>query len=66
MKIFMKLVYENIYETVTSDFHKLTFIVLKDTHRGKALSNKTPTIPKSMNIDIWVVDTSNQPFVRGS
>ena len=66
MKMLMKLVYENIYETIISDFHKLTFAVLKDTHREKALSNKTPTLPKSVNIDIWVVDTSNQPFVRGS
>ena len=29
-------------------------------------SNKTETLSKSMNIDIWVVDTSNQFFLRGS
>ena len=38
----------------------------KDTHRGKAPSNKTPAHTKSMNIDIWVVGTLNQLFIRGS
>ena len=32
----------------------------------KAPSNKTPAFTKSMNIDIWVVVTSNQLFIRGS
>ena len=32
----------------------------KDTHWEKAPSNETPTIPKIMNINIRVVDTSNQ------
>ena len=31
---------------------------LKDTHREKALSNKTPALTKSMNMDIWVVGTT--------
>ena len=39
---------------------------LKDTHREKAPSSKTPTLTKSMNMDIWVVGTSNQLFLRGS
>ena len=39
---------------------------LKDTHRKKAMSNKTPALAKSMNIDIWVVGTSNQCFVGTS
>ena len=34
--------------------HKL---LLKGTHREKAPSNKTPTLSKSMNMDIWVVGT---------
>ena len=42
------------------------FSFLKDTHREKAPSNKTPTLSKNMNIDIWVVGTSNQLFIRGS
>ena len=37
-----------------------------DRHREKAPSNKTPAFPQSMNIDIWVVSTSNQLFIRGS
>ena len=36
---------------------------IKDTYREKALSKKTPALTKSMNIDIWVVGTSNQLFV---
>ena len=39
---------------------------LKDTLRVKALSNKTPALTKSANMDIWVVGTSNQLFMRGS
>ena len=30
----------------------------------RALSNKTPKLPGNMNIDAWVVGTSNQLFVR--
>ena len=41
-------------------------IIIKDTHREKASSNKTPSRSKSMNMDIWVVGTSNQVFIRGS
>ena len=39
---------------------------VKDTHRDKATSNKTPTLTKSLNISIWVVGTSNKLFVSGS
>ena len=38
----------------------------KDTHREKALSNKTPALKKSMNMGIWVAGTSNQLFIRNS
>ena len=38
---------------------------LKDTHREKAISNKTPALTKSINMDIWLVGTSNQLFMRG-
>ena len=41
-------------------------INLKDIHREKAPSNKTPTLTKSMNMDIWVVGASNRLFFRGS
>ena len=42
------------------------FDYFKDTHREKALSNKTPALAKSMNIDIWILCISNQLFIRGS
>ena len=39
---------------------------IKDTHREKAPSNRTPALMKSMNTaDIWIVGRSNQLFVRG-
>ena len=38
----------------------------KDTASEKAPSNKTPALTKSMNMDIWVLGTSNQHFIRGS
>ena len=37
---------------------------LKDTHRGKVPSNKTPALTKSRNMGIWVVGTPNQLFIR--
>ena len=40
--------------------------LFKDTHREKALSNKTPAFTKSRNMCICVVGTSNQLFIRGS
>ena len=43
-----------------------SFIITKDTHREKAPSNKTPALTKSVIMDIWVVGTSNQLFIRGS
>ena len=39
---------------------------LKDTHREKTPSNKTPALAKSTNMGIWVVGTTNQLFIRGS
>ena len=39
---------------------------LKNSHREKAPSNKTQAFTKSVNMDIWVVGTSNQLFIRGS
>ena len=40
--------------------------LIKDTHRVKVPSNKTPALTKSMNMSICVVGTSNQLFRRGS
>ena len=39
---------------------------LKDTHREKAPSDKTPALTNSTNMGIWVVGTSYQLFIRGS
>ena len=41
-------------------------MTFKDTHREKVPSNKTPALTKNMNMDIWVVGTSNQFFIRNS
>ena len=38
----------------------------EDSNWKKALSNKTPTLLKIMNMDICVVGISNQLFIRGS
>ena len=48
----------------SSVFFKI--VVLKDTHREKGPSNKTPALTKSINMGIWVVGTINQPFQGGS
>ena len=37
--------------------------LLKDAHREKALSNKTPQFRKCTNMSIWVVGTTNQLFL---
>ena len=42
------------------------FYRIKDTHREKASSDKTPALTKSTNTGILVVGTSNQHFIRGS
>ena len=39
---------------------------VKDTHREKTPSNKTPALRKSTNIGVWGVGTLNQLFIRGS
>ena len=41
-------------------------MLFKDAYREKAPSNKTPVLTKSTNMGIWVIGTSNQPFIRGS
>ena len=33
-------------------------VVFKDTHREKAPSNKTSTLKKRMNIDIWYIKST--------
>ena len=50
-------------EIVSNGCSRISF---KDAHREKAPSNKTPALSESMNMDIWVVGTTNQLFVTGS
>ena len=65
-KIFLTLwLYKHCKEEtfVTNPDVPFTFT---DTYKEKVPSNKTSTLSESMNMDIWVVGTSNQPFIRGS
>ena len=39
---------------------------LKDTPRTNTPSNKFQALTKSINMDIWIIDTLNQLFIRGS
>ena len=39
---------------------------IKDTHKKKGFSNKTPASTESMYLDIWVVGTLNQLLIRSS
>ena len=41
-------------------------IFIKDTQGEKPPSNENPELIKVMNMNIWVVVTSNQLFIRGS
>ena len=38
---------------------------IKDNHREKAPSNKTPMLRKSTNIGVWALGTLNQLFIKG-
>ena len=38
----------------------------KDNHREKAPSNKSPALKKIIDMNIWVVGTLSQLFIRGS
>ena len=44
----------------------LLFSKVKDIHRKKTPSNKTPALTKSTNMSIWDAGTSSQLFIRGS
>ena len=39
---------------------------LKNTHRGKAPSNKASALTKILNTDIRVIGAPNQVLIRGS
>ena len=38
--------------------------LVKDTHREKPPPSKIPALTTIMNIDIWVIGTSKQLFIR--
>ena len=64
---YMKIIIALSHIRKIASFQMYSFcltIILKDTHRKKSLSNKTQSLLKSMNMDIWVVGTSNQLFIR--
>ena len=57
----------NVFQTIRCTMSFLSHrFVIKDTHRVKAPSKKTPALTKSRNIGIWVIGTSNQLFIEGS
>ena len=39
-------------------------MILKDTHKEKALSNKTQALTKSMNMNIWIKSTFYKRFLN--
>ena len=44
----------------------LLCLILRILTRKKTPSNKTPALTNGRNMDIWVLGTSNQLFIRGS
>ena len=53
------------YMEIKSSFDELKEEVLKDTHRDKTPSHKTPALRKA-NMGVWAVGTLNQLYIRGS
>ena len=43
-----------------------TSVSVKDTYREKTSSDETPALTNNMNMEICVVATFNQLFIRGS
>ena len=60
--------YKDCVSETTTDLDEKIFIenYFKDTYREKTPSKKNSALTKSTNIDIWVIGTSNQLFIRGS
>ena len=46
--------------------NNVSIILVKDIDREKAPSNKSSTLSKCMKMNIWVIGTSTQLFVRRS
>ena len=60
--------FEMTLETLAQKGYFVTTVIgdLRILIRKKAPSNKIPALTKSRNMDIYVVSTSNQLFIRGS
>ena len=54
-----------LFTHLFKDTDRKVLLLLKDTRREKLPSNKTPTLSKSMNMDIWMSVISNQFFICG-
>ena len=63
-QLYLKILLPHLYDPAEEAIAESTHI--KNTHREKAPSNKTPGLTESMNMGIWVVGTSNQFFIKGS
>ena len=50
-------------EIISNGCNRISF---KDTHREKAPSNKTSALTGTMNMDNWIVGTSDELFITGS
>ena len=49
---------------LTSSYQQLvSFTLVKNIHREKAPTDKTSALTKSMNMDNWVAEISNQLFI---
>ena len=56
-----------VSKSVCGIFHiRYWFVFIKDTNKEKAPTGKTQVSTKSINMDIWVIGTLNQLFIRGS
>ena len=53
-------------QSMKKSSYKILDTSIKDTHREKTPSNKTPPLRKSTNMEVWAVGTLNQLFIRGS
>ena len=60
----LKTVFYRFYDVICRHFESI--VVLKDTRREKAPSNKTPALRISTNMGVWVVRALNQLLIRSS
>ena len=66
MKCFVVSFVINYITIIFCALTEALYIVIKDTHKEKALSNKTLALRGSANMGVWTVGTLNQLFMRGS